>query len=348
MDTTALAGLSLAELENLLAGLPRFRSSQIYKWILRGVFDFGEMTDIPASLRDDLKTRYRFFSSVVKESFEDDSNAKKIVLELRDKSVIESVLLNDGKNRLTACLSTQAGCPIGCVFCKTGTLGFIRNLDSNEITEQFLRLKALGENSSRENNARVLDNIVIMGMGEPLLNLDALRKAIAIFTDPDGIGFSRRRITISTCGIQKGLFDIACNGPFTGLALSLVTADAILREKLIPAARDNSLEKIKEALILFQRNGGGRVTLEIPLLGGINTRDADVLSIADFARGMDTVINIIPWNPVPGLLFNATALREPDKKEISDYAEKLARQGLKVTTRARKGRGVMGACGQLG
>jgi 23S rRNA (adenine2503-C2)-methyltransferase len=187
-----------------------------------------------------------------------------------------------------------------------------------------------------------------MGMGEPLLNLPQLRKAINIFTDSDGMNFSKRRITISTCGICDSLFDIAENGPFARLALSLTTADEVLRQKLMPVTKANPLHKTKEALILFQRKSSSRITLEIPLLGGVNTREKDALSIIEFAKGMDTVINIIPWNPVEGLEFEGKQLVEPEKKEIENFIDKLKNNGLKVITRYRKGRSIMGACGQLG
>jgi len=335
----SLAGLLPIEIETLLSPLPRFRAVQIYKWITKGVCSFDQMTNIPVSLQKELTGRFRVFSSAVESCYED-SGAKKIVLALKDGAKVESVLLSDGKKRLTACLSTQVGCPANCVFCKTGSLGFTRNLDGAEIAEQFLLL--------RNAAASHIDNIVIMGMGEPLLNLANLRKAIAVFTDRSGMNFSRRRITVSTCGICENLFDLAKNGPYVRLALSLATADEELRQKLMPIAKTNPLAKIKEALILFQENGGGRVTLELPLLGGINTREKDAQLIAGFAKGIDAVINIIPWNPVAGLEFEGRALREPSKKESYDFVSVLESLGLKVTMRLHKGRRVMGACGQLG
>jgi 23S rRNA (adenine2503-C2)-methyltransferase len=351
MELIPIAPLSLSEMEKIICPFPRFHALQIYKWIIRGIHDFNQMTDIPFSLRDELKKNFCIFSSKV-DSYHEDANAKKIILLLKDGLKTESVLLNDGKNRLTACLSTQAGCPVGCVFCKTGSIGFKRNLDSTEITEQFIFLNAKTEKETGENTKTTyehnINNIVIMGMGEPLLNMEQLRKAITVFTDPKGMNFSKRRITISTCGIYDSLLDIAENGPFVRLALSLTTADEKLRQKLIPAAEANPLHKIKEALILFQKKSSSRITLEIPLLGGINTRDEDALSIADFASGMDTVVNIIPWNPVAGLKFEGNPLVEPGKKEIENFTAKLKSYGLKVTTRFRKGTGIMGACGQLG
>jgi len=363
MGTTpaSLAGLLPAELENLLLPLPRMRASQIYKWITRGISSFDQMTDLPSSLREDLKSRFRLYSAAVDSCHEDapsGGSAAKIAVALEDGLKIESVLLRDGKSRFTACLSTQAGCPAGCVFCKTGSLGFSRNLTAAEITEQFLFLRIIAskEAASKETaseeaagkNGHGIDNIVIMGMGEPLLNLAELRKTIAFFTDPTGMNFSKRRITVSTCGVCDGLFDLANNGPYIRLALSLVTADEVLRQKLMPVAAANPLAKVKQALAAFQNNGGGRITLEIPLLGGVNTREKDAVAAARFAKGIDTVVNIIPWNPAAGLEFEGNPLREPEKKETENFVQLLERHGLKVTMRRRKGRSVMGACGQLG
>jgi len=343
-----LAGLGIPEIEKQTS-LPRFRAGQIYKWIIRGQGDFDKMTDIPNSLREELKSRFVIFSSSVDQTF-DDAGTKKIVVALNDGLKIEAVLLNDGKNRLTACLSTQAGCPAGCVFCKTGSLGFKRDLECAEIVEQFIFLHTLaaGESGNENKEKHIIGNIVIMGMGEPLLNLERLRRAIAFFTDRQGMNLSLRRITVSTCGIVPSLFDLAEKGPYVRLALSLVTADENLRKRLMPIAAANPLQKVKEALTLYQRKGGGRVTLEVPLLGGVNSRDEDAKYAADFAKGLDTVVNIIPWNPVAGLEFEGAPLREPEKKETENFIRLLESRGLKVTTRLRKGRRVMGACGQLG
>jgi len=347
MNIISLTGKSLCELEEILSPLEQLRIKQIYKWLTRGVSDFSQMTDIPACIRGDLKTRFKTFSGKAV-SCHDDRYAKKIIVALNDGEKTECVLLNDGKNRLTSCLSVQAGCPIGCVFCKTGSLGFKRNLDAHEIAEQFFFLQNSLPGKAEKKDEKLIDNIVIMGMGEPLLNLEQLRKTISFFMDTRGMNYSRRRITASTCGICGGLFDLANNGPYIKLAFSLVTADEKLRRDLIPAAKSNPLKKIKEALVLFQDKGGGRITLEIPLLGGVNTRDKDTQLLAQFAAGLDNVINVIPWNPVQGFMFEGKPLNEPEKKETFNFINKLENKGLKVTMRLRKGRSVMGACGQLG
>jgi 23S rRNA (adenine2503-C2)-methyltransferase len=225
------------------------------------------------------------------------------------------------------------------VFCKTGTLGFLRNLDSAEITEQFLFLRGI---------APGISHIVIMGMGEPLLNLGELRRALSVFTDPRGMGLSPRRITLSTSGITEGILDLADHGPGIRLALSLTTACGDLRQRLMPIGRANPLPGLKEALLYYQRTGGGRVTLEAALLSGLNTRREDAAALISFAEGLDAVVNLIPWNPVEGLEFAGKPLREPSNKEIDAFTRRLEAGGLKVTRRFRRGRFVRGACGQLG
>ena len=353
------AHLDIKKMEELLPDLPKYRTKQIYRWILKGSGSFDSMTDIPQELKDELKTRFNIFSGKIV-SCHESGTAGKIVIECFDGSKIESVLLKDSKDRYTACISSQAGCPCGCVFCMTGTLGFRRNLEYAEIAEQYLHLLNIckgkpdtqkinsGGNTGKNQNEHIIDNIVIMGMGEPLLNLDNLRKSIEIFTDPNGLNISKRRITVSTCGISSSLFDIAENGPFIKLALSLTTADEKLRALLMPVTEFNPLAKLKEALMLFQKNGGGRITLEIPLLAGINTREKDASSIRSFANGLSVIINIIPWNPVAGIEFNGAPLREPDKRETAEFIRMLENLNMNVTMRLHKGRSVMGACGQLG
>jgi len=344
----SLAGLSLYEIKELVSDfiIQDFRVKQIFNWILCGAKDFSQMTNLPVSLQKELSERFLLYSSTIEKVYED-GETKKIVISLKDGFKIEAVLLNDGKDRLTACISTQAGCPAGCVFCKTGFLGFKRNLEKTEIIEQYLHLKSICDEGKRKKE-HIIDNIVVMGMGEPLLNLENLKKAIDFFNDKDGLNFSRRRITVSTCGICNSLFEIANTLPFARLALSLTTADETLRKKLMPVSAGNPLHEIRNALLLFQKNGGGRITLEIPLLGGINTGEKDAKLIFEFAKGLETVINIIPWNPVEGLFFEGNALKEPDKKETGEFIKMLESYNLKTTMRLRKGRSVMGACGQLG
>jgi 23S rRNA (adenine2503-C2)-methyltransferase len=384
------SGLPLEELANLLSPLPKFRAAQIFKWIAKGISSFDTLDNLPLDLRKELAERYTLRPKASVEEQCGADGTVKLALKFADGARIEAVLLADSSARRTACLSTQAGCPAGCVFCKTGT-GFIRNLDSSEIVEQFLVLQALATKalvseephtkaqrhkemrnerqslspiphssfflgasvpSCEEIQTKVyshpISNIVIMGMGEPLLNLAELRRALSVITCKDGLHFSRQRITVSTCGIAEGIADIAQNGPGVRLALSLTTADESLRRRLMPLTAGQPLTKVKKALMAFQAKGGGRITLEAVLLGGINTREKDAASMAQFAQGLDAAVNLIPWNPVKGLEFEGKALQEPSAAEIKTFTQRLKTLGLNVTQRYRRGRGVAGACGQLG
>jgi 23S rRNA (adenine2503-C2)-methyltransferase len=333
-----LTALDEGELGRLLAPLPAFRARQIVRWIYRDAGSFDEMTDLPVSLREALKKRFSLYGSAVKKRLADGDGTIKLLAEFPDGAHAEAVLLKDGADRLTACLSVQSGCPVGCVFCKTGALGFLRNLEAHEITEQFLHL-------SRE-AASPIENIVVMGMGEPLLNLEPLRRALGRITD--GKGLSLRRVTVSTSGIPRGILDMAENGPKTELAFSVTTAREELRRLLMPGVREFSLAEIKAALAVYQEKTGRRITLETVLLGGINTGEEDAAALRDFARGLFAVVNVIPWNPVEGLCFDGKPLREPSRPELESFIRRLESGGLKVTRRYRRGRGISGACGQLG
>jgi len=364
----ALAGRPPEDVARLLPGQPAFRARQIERWIRAGASTFDEMRDLPRDLRADLASRFRVYSSHIDDGAaapgdgdaaadgagdagdEDaaagdgagdagdaatgDGNAKKFRVRLDDGAAIESVILTDGAGRRTACISTQAGCPVGCAFCKTGSIGFKRNLRAEEIAEQFLLLRQ---------RAPDISHIVAMGMGEPLLNLAAFRRAVAYLTDPRGLNISRRRVTVSTSGVVEGIVDLAENGPDVRLAVSLTTARPDLRAALMPIARANPLPLLKDSLLRYQRLRKRRVTLEAALLGGVNTTDDDARALAAFARGLDVLVNLIPWNPVAGLPF-----RPPAAAEVTAFAAALTARGFNVTVRREKGRDVSGACGQLG
>jgi 23S rRNA (adenine2503-C2)-methyltransferase len=348
MSTTVkknLSGLPLEALQETL-GLPPFRVKQIFSWIARGAASFQDMTDLSIPLREELASQFSLYCSAISRKLEDEDGTVKLQIRLHDKGCIETVLLSDAEGRRTACVSTQLGCPMGCVFCKTATLfppASVRNLDSAEIVEQFLHLRSI-----QDPDQRGIANIVVMGMGEPLLNLPELRKALAVLTAPEGLGLSRRRVTVSTCGIIAGVRDLADHGPGVRLAVSLTTADAALRERLMPAARANPLPALKEALLYYQQKLGHRITLEAALLGGVNTRTQDTEALALFAKGLEVLVNLIPWNPVDGMVFEGVPLQEPSRAELRAFMSALEQRGLKVTLRLRKGRRISGACGTCG
>ena len=344
-----LSGLTVDEIAGIILPVPRYRAAQIFARLAAGATSFDEMTNLPLTMRADFTGRFLARPPVSVTEHRGGDGTVKLAVKFDDGAVIEAVLLTDGSagRRYTACLSTQAGCPAGCVFCRTGGTGFLRNLSAAEIVEQILLLEAAAAGNDTPGRERRISNIVVMGMGEPLLNLAALRKALEIICDNRGLNFSKRRITVSTCGITGGITDLADNGPAVRLALSLTTADEDLRRRLMPVTAAHPLGKVKDALRYFQAKGGARITLEAVLLGGINTGETDARKMAEFAAGLDAAVNLIPWNPAKGLEFEGRPLREPSLPEVEAFERSLRSLGLNVTRRFRRGRGVMGACGQL-
>lgn len=312
---------------------PRFRGSQLFRWIAGGVASFDAMTDLPLSERGRLASR-PLYSSTVAETLEAEDGSVKLKIRLRDGAAVEAVLIPDFRGRLTACVSSQVGCAMGCTFCKTGTLGFLRNLGPDEIVEQYLHLARLRGKPS---------NVVFMGMGEPLLNLTSVRKAIEVLTNADGLALSRRKITISTCGIVPGIIELADRGPHVRLAISLTAASDELRSELMPVNRRWNLASLREALLYYQSRTNDRITFEAAIMGGRNVDIASARSMATWLAPLRAQLNVIPWNPVEGLPY-----REPTRNEISTFENELSRLGVLTVQRARRGRGVGGACGQLG
>ncbi len=334
MEKIALAGLLPEEITEKLALNQKFRGLQIFKWIGNGTDSFGDMTNLSKEIRESLSEKAVLRSSKVSKVLKDPDGTIKLQITLFDGNAVETVLLTDKERRKTACVSCQAGCAMKCSFCMTGTLGLARNLEPNEIVEQFLFL---------EKECGHLDNIVFMGMGEPMQNLSGIRKAIQILTDERGRNLSGRRITLSTSGIISGIYDLADNGPNIRLAVSLTTADEELRKSLMPVANGNPLSELRKAIAYYAEKTGKRVTLEAALLKNRNTGRESADRMIEFAKGINVNINLIPWNPVPGLSFE-----EPEQAEVRNFVKLLENANLNVTLRTKRGRKIGGACGQLG
>ena len=336
MSKIILSGLLADEITEKLSLGQKFRGTQIFKWVGSGVKDFDQMTNLSLDLRNQLKEKALLRSSNVTNVLKDPDGTVKLQITLQDGNSVETVLLTDKEGRKTACVSCQAGCAMKCAFCMTGTLGLARNLEAYEIVEQFLYLEEI---------AGKLDNIVFMGMGEPMQNLDGIRKAIEILCHKDGRALSSKRITLSTCGVVSGIYDLADNGPHIRLAVSLTTANEDLRKELMPVAKSsaNSLAELKKAINYYAEKSGKRVTLEAALLHQKNTDEVSAQNMSNFAKGLDVNINLIPWNPVSILPFE-----EPSNNEVHNFVAKLEKAGLNITLRTRRGRTIGGACGQLG
>ena len=310
-----------------------FQAKIIYQNLIKGITDFNDMTSLSKEMRQRLSEKYPTLlsSNVIAKSVDD--SAIKLALRFEGGAVVECVRLSDGKGRYTACLSSQVGCAMGCSFCKTGTMGLIRNLTAGEIVEQFVQLQKLGERIS---------HIVFMGMGEPLANFQEVMRAIVELHREDGFNISYRRITISTCGLVPGIRKLTELNIPVKLAVSLVSADDSTRSRIMRVNRSFGLKELKDSLLSFQHRKDKRITLEYCLLSGVNTTKDSAEMLAKFAKGLDCLVNLIAWNPVDNLDYET-----PTDIEISNFTRELKKLGINYSLRRSKGRGASAACGQL-
>ncbi len=332
-----LMGLMPEQISEVLALKP-FQGRQIFQWIHRkGVFDFDAMTNLAKPLRERLKTECAVQDMhIVNLQLSEDAGATKVLFELHDGERVESVLLHDG-DRVTLCLSSQAGCPLNCAFCATGVGGFRRNLDAGEIAGQALLLLAAG-NISRE----ITPNVVYMGMGEPLLNYDDMVASIHLLMHPEGLGIGARRITVSTVGVIEGMARFAAEDWQVRLSISLHAANDELRSQLVPHNRSTGLARLRDAVRDYGAKTGRQVTIEWTLLDGINDTPKDVQELLAFLKGLKAFVNLIPWNPVPDLPFRASL-----RANCIAFQQGLEQGGVKATLRRENGGDIAAACGQL-
>jgi 23S rRNA (adenine2503-C2)-methyltransferase len=327
-----------ADLERWLRdrGQPDFRGRQIRKWLFeKRASQFHEMTDLPAGLREQLARDFCIWTTRVANHSQAADGTEKLVLELADGGRIECVLLRDGQRR-SICISTQVGCAMGCVFCASGLDGVERNLTAGEIVEQMLRLGQLLPTDER------LSHIVVMGMGEPLVNLDALLPALKEARRKDGLGISVRRITISTVGLPEAIDRLAQRDPRYHLAVSLHAPNDALRNRLIPINKKTGLKKTLAAADRYFEVSGRRLTFEYVLLAGINDQPRHARELASLLRGRTALLNVIPYNRVSGLSYQT-----PTPAAQRRFREILEQAGLAVMFRQRKGDKISAACGQL-
>lgn len=319
------------------AGLPPLRCRQVRHWVFdEGEGDFQAMTDLPKSLRTELAGRFAVWTTSVAEHRLADDGTEKLLLELADRERIECVLLRDPRQRRTACISTQVGCAMGCRFCASGIGGLVRNLSTGEIVEQLVRLKGRLQPKER------LSHIVVMGMGEPLLNLRNLLPALAVATAPEGLGIGARRITISTVGLPKAIRQLAQQNVPYHLAVSLHAPSDPLRSQLVPTSRKVGIGAILAAADEYFERTGRRVTFEYVLVAGVNDQSVHARHLAQRLRGRMALVNLIPLNPVAGLPY-----RPPSASVVHRFARQLEQQGIRVKIRYRKGDRIDAACGQL-
>jgi 23S rRNA (adenine2503-C2)-methyltransferase len=317
-------------------GWPSYRAAQIRRWLFAGrARDFDAMTDLPQDLRAALADEFSLWTMRVVRRLESPDGTEKLLLELRDGQQIECVLLRDGTRR-TICVSSQVGCAMGCVFCASGLAGVARDLTAGEIVEQFLLVdRLLGANER-------LSHIVVMGMGEPLANLDSLLAALDVASSPNGLGISPRRITISTVGLPEAIERMAEMGCRYNLAVSLHAPDDALRDELVKVNRRIGLDAILRAADKYFESSSRRLTFEYVLLAGVNDQVDQARRLGDLLRGRPAMLNVIPYNPVAGLAYQS-----PSRGAVERFTQTLHAVGVNVQVRERKGSEIDAACGQL-
>ncbi len=329
--------LSPKELETQVhsLGMPRFRAAQILNWVYqKHVADFSQMSNISKSDQEALMAHFGFFlPEIAHRSVSKRDGTQRFVFRLRDDMMIESVLLVHEKRR-TACISSQIGCSLGCTFCATGTLGFERNLTASEIILQGWMIgKITGEK---------IQNVVFMGMGEPLLNFDPVMKAIQTFNEPRMFNLSIRRITLSTVGVVAQMDRLAQQGLDICLSVSLHASTNRIRDQLIPFNQTTTIEELIQGVKDYIQKTQRRVTIEYILIRDLNDSDEDAKALSILLRGLKVNINVIPLNPVAHFPYEPS---EPTR--IQAFSDLLRNHGYEVVLRREKGQDIQAACGQL-
>ena len=333
-----LLDLTFEELEERLGGLPRFRARQIWQGVYRDLAaSYEGITTLPAELRDRLSVDLPFaVLEPIDESIGKDGLVRKDLHRLTDGEQIEAVLMLYAE-RSTACVSSQVGCALGCPFCATGQSGFVRNLSPGEIVAQVLHAARRLRDDSRR-----LSHVVYMGMGEPLLNYDAVIRSIRILNDSTGFGLGARSFTVSTAGIPPGIDRLADEGLQVNLAVSLHAAEDRLRDRLVPVNRRHPIAQLLNAVRRYIDRTHRRVTFEIALMHNVNDGETHAAAAGRLLHGLLCHVNLIPYNETPsGVTRRSTAER------IEAFAARLAEGGIPVTIRKRMGTDIEAGCGQL-
>ncbi len=337
-ERTDIKGMTLAEVEEFLArwGKERYRARQLFRWIYqKHVDDFAAMTDLSKALRGILAASCRISAFPAERVEVSADGTEKYLFRLEDGEAVESVLIPD-EGRRTLCISSQAGCPLLCGFCATGAGGFRRNMTSAEIVQQVcFAAKRIAERGER------LSNVVFMGMGEPLLNVPEVSRAIGILLSQFAFGISGKRVTVSTAGIVPEMLPLAMMYPVS-IAVSINAARDDLRTLLMPVNRKYPLKEVVAAMRRIPLQSGRKVTAEYVLLAGVNDSPEDARALARSFRGARIKVNLIPYNP-----HEDSAYRAPEGEVVNRFRNVLVAEGVQTITRERRGADIRGACGQL-
>ena len=339
MSQTNMFGFSKKQLEDAMTDLGEkaFRGRQLFKWLYQaGVGTFQAMTDLPQPLRDRLDEQFAILQPGLEERTRSVDGTEKFLFRLNDGHPIETVRIPvSDQDRSTICISSQAGCALACRFCATGTMGLIRDLTVGEIVGQLVYLRHL-------HGQDAFTNVVMMGMGEPLHNFDNVVEALRIMTDPNGLALGARRITLSTSGITPKIKKLAATGLNVRLALSLHAATQEKRARIMPVAETFGLDKLMAAVREYAEVVRDRVTFEYVLMDGFNDTMEDVKALSRLVEGINCKINVMAYNPVPGL-----DCARPDDDKVNWFGRELSTRVPAVTVRKSRGQDIDAACGQL-
>ncbi|MDX9758168.1 MAG: 23S rRNA (adenine(2503)-C(2))-methyltransferase RlmN [Bacteroidota bacterium] len=330
------------------AGLPRFRAEQIFYWLYnRGVTSFHDCTNLPNALRGELEARFSIRHPEVVREQQSTDGTRKFLLRLEDGRTVETVLIPSESEdagqpkRRTLCVSTQVGCPLDCKFCATASMKLKRNLDAGEIFGQYRLVQA-------RTPARIT-NLVFMGMGEPLLNYDAVMDTVELLTHEKTAGVAASHITLSTAGMVDGIRRLADEGRKIKLAISLHATTDELRQRLMPINKKHPLEDVIAAAEYYYRATRRRITWEYILFDRLNDGVDDVRRLARLTRRVPSKVNIIPFHPISSAYPEGLPLPlvSPSRARIEEFAQRLRAQQVTVMLRASSGRDIDAACGQL-
>ena len=332
--------LSRKEIQDffLSHNIPSFKGNQVYQWLWKkGVHDFDLMTNLSLEHRILLNTYFEINHINIDFQQRSTDGTIKNAVKLHDQFIVESVLIPTSK-RTTACVSSQVGCSLDCVFCATAALKRMRNLNADEIYDQVVAM----DKQSKLYFKRSLSNIVFMGMGEPLLNYKNVLLAIDKITDPDGLAMSPRRITLSTSGIPKMIKKMADDKVKFDLAVSLHSARQEVREKIMPFANKFPLNDLSKSLAYWCQYTKKQITFEYVIWQGVNDKKEDIQALIKFCRQIPSKVNLIQYNPIDNSL-----MKEAPEEIIESYLKALNQSRIKVTYRRSRGEDIAAACGQL-
>lgn len=344
MQTKNLIGLSREEFNAEIIGMgeKKFRANQLWEWIYnKGVKSFDDMTSVSVKFREDLKAKYNLDRPAISVAKKSIDGTSKWLLKMSDGSEIETVHIPE-EDRGALCVSSQVGCSLTCTFCHTGTQNLVRNLTAAEIVGQFMLARdELNDWPSKKEN-RIVSNVVMMGMGEPLLNYDNVAKALKIIMDGEGLSLSKRRITLSTSGIVP-LIEQCGHELGVNLAISLHAVTNKLRDEIVPINKKFPLEQLLQACRDYPPGGNARrITFEYVMLKDVNDSDDDARALIKLLEGIPSKVNLIPFNKWPGVQYERSS-----NNRIRAFSKIIEEGGYSSPVRTPRGEDILAACGQL-